>query len=87
MTKLDKILKRLPDTAVEEMQELNKEQLEQGIVASEQAIDTAQTERDGNPSYQAAKQAVKDLSESFRELKKYQTAKIQYALILLQEKA
>lgn len=87
MTKLDKILNKLPVEVAEQMRSYAKEQLEGVIVASEQAIDQAKTELDGKSEYIAAKQVIKDLSESFRDLKKYQRAKIEFALILLEEKA
>lgn len=83
--KLDKILKKLPKTVKDEMDEMLGNDLRRCVADSEENIATAVRERDDNTQYQAAKQSVKDLSEGLREVKSYQTAKIQYALHLLRE--
>lgn len=85
--KLDKIEKQLSKEVMNEISALPVEKLNQLVVAAEQAIAQTTQERDANPAYQGAKQAVKDLGEALKEVKKYQNAKIQYALILLQELA
>lgn len=83
--KLEKIIKKLPKSVVEEMDALPETNLQVMIAQSEESIATAVRERDNNPQYQAAKQAVLDLSAGLRDVKSYQTAKIQYALYRLRE--
>ncbi len=82
LEKIEKVLRR---DVLEEMQALAPEDLIAGVTASEQAIAGAREQLDANPAYQDAKENVKAISQSFRDLKKYQTAKIQYALLLLKE--
>ncbi len=86
MTKLDKILNKLPQDVISEMQAMSPDALKNQLVSSEQAIDQARTELDDSPAYQQAKEDIKALSAGYRELKKFQFAKIQYALVLLNEK-
>lgn len=83
--KLDKILKQLDKDTVEAILRLDQPEIKDLIVQSEEAIAQATRERDANPHYQAARQAVKDLSEGLRDVKKRQTAKIAYALRRLRE--
>lgn len=82
---LDKIQKVLPAVVIEEMDAMSEDSLVKGVTASETAIADAKEELEANPKYQDAKQNVKAISQGFRELKKYQTAKIQYSLIRLKE--
>lgn len=86
MTKLDKILNKLSQEVIVDMQAMSPDALKNQVVASEQAIDTAKDELEANSSYQEAKDNLKLLSAGYRELKKFQAAKIQYALVLLAEK-
>lgn len=83
--KLDKILKNLDEHTVEHINTLQPSGLKDLIAASEESMAAATRERDDNPQYQAAKQAVKDLSEGLRDVKKRQTAKIQYSLLRIRE--
>lgn len=80
---LQKLLKKLTETVATEMRAMTASELERCLADSERAIAKATKERNENPNYQAAKQAVKDLSEGLRELRSYQNAKIEYALRLL----
>lgn len=82
---LEKILKKLPQAVVEEMNAAEPKALAAGIVQSEKALVEAKEGLDANSKYQDARENVKALSQSFRELKSYQTAKIQYALLRLKE--
>lgn len=84
--KLESIIKKLPEQVVEVLNNcIDEKELQALIANSEEAIATALRERDANPQYQAARQAVKDLSAGMREVKSYQGAKIQYALHRLRE--
>lgn len=74
----------LSDSVREELDAMQAPELNKTVADAEQAIFTAKKERDDNEEYQKAKQAVKDLSGSFRDLKKYQYSKIKYALKRLQ---
>lgn len=86
MTKLDKILNKLSQDVISEMQAMSPDALKNQVVASEQAIDGAKDELEASPAYQQAKDDIKALSWGYKELKKFQAAKIQYALVLLAEK-
>lgn len=87
MTRLEKILNNLPADTIKDMQNCTATELKGLVVASEQAIVESKEQLDANPAYTEAKENVKACSAAYRELKKYQTAKIQYALILLSEGA
>lgn len=78
--KLDKILKTLPESVVQELDALPIAELNSVIAQAEEAISTAIRERDANPKYQEAKESCKALSEGMREVKTYQRAKIEYSL-------
>lgn len=86
MTKLDKILGKLSKETVENMQTCSSQELKNLIVVSEQAIHESKDQLETNVSYQEAKDNLKFLRSGFNEVKKFQTAKIAYALILLEEK-
>lgn len=85
--KLSKILKKLPESVVAEIDEksADRQYLQATVAAAEEAIAKAFRERDAMPAYQAAKQAVKDLSEALKDVKSYQTVKIHYCLRKLRE--
>lgn len=85
MTKLDKILSKLPVDVAEHLKSLALEELEIVIVNSSQAIDRTKDELEANSNYQKAKEDLKDLRAGYNEVKKLQGAKIAYALILLEE--
>ncbi len=83
--KLEKIVKILSANVVEEMDAMSAESLEKQVCASEQAISDAEDELDANPKYEAAKQAVSDISAGMKDVRKYQRAKIAYAIHRLRE--
>ncbi len=83
--KLSKIRKQLDDSTINEMNGLSPGALKDLIAQAEEAMAGATRERDANPAYEAAKQVVKDLSEGLRDVRKRQTAKIQYSLRRLRE--
>jgi hypothetical protein len=83
--KLEKILKQLSSDVREEMDGMSEAQLEKVIVQSEEALEKATRERDSNPGYKSAKQAVSDLSAGLKDVRKYQGAKKGYALHRLKE--
>lgn len=78
-----KVLKSLPefkDTA----DAASTEELKKIIVECEGNIYTTEKEMEAHDKLNAAKELVKQFSEPFREAKKVQSAKIQYALYLLE---
>jgi hypothetical protein len=83
--KLDKILKKLSDSVIEELDAMSGPALEKAVAQSEENISRATRERDANKEYKIAKAAVSDLSAGLRDAKAYQNAKIQYALLRLRE--
>lgn len=58
--------------------------LRKAIADSEQNIATAKRELDANEHYQKAKADLRDLSGGFRDVRKYQGAKIAYCLAKLE---
>jgi hypothetical protein len=80
--KYSKILEELGQEQIDEINAKSKAELETLIAESQDAIRTATKERDANPKYAEAKQAVKDLSEGLKAVKKRQMAKIELALRL-----
>lgn len=83
----DKKLARIEKTLGREvMEELNCDNAEAVIAASAGAIKEAEDQLEANPKYQELKASLKACSEGVREVKKFQNAKIQYALHLLEEK-
>ena len=85
MTRLDKILNSIPVDVVEAMQASTESELKSLIVASEQAIAESRQQLEDNPAYQKAREDVKACTLGYKDLKKYQGAKIQYALVLLSD--
>jgi hypothetical protein len=84
--KLEKIAKVLPPVVIEGLATATPDALKTAIFTAEEAISKATRERDANPAYIEAKEAVKDLGAGLREVKSFQTAKIQLALLLLRDK-
>lgn len=83
--KWSKVLKSLPefkDTA----DAASVEDLKKIIVTSEGNIYTIEQEKEGDSKLNAAKALVKDYSEPHRDAIKAQTAKIKYAVFLLEGK-
>lgn len=84
--KLEKILKKLTETVVEELDGMDVSQLHKMISDCEVNIAKAQLERDNNPKYQSAKEIAGDFNGALNEAKGYQRAKIAYVLIKLSDK-
>ena len=80
-----KVLKDLPefkDTA----DAASADELKKIIVTCEGNIYTVEKEQEADVKLTAAKEMAKDLSAPYRDAKKVQMAKIQYALFLLEGK-
>jgi hypothetical protein len=83
--KWDNLIQKMPefkDTA----DAASVDELKKIIVECEGNIYTVNKEEEANIKLQSAKEMVKTLSEPHREGRKYQQAKIQYALLLLENK-
>lgn len=84
--KLSSIQKTLGPDAIDELTGRSVEALEAGIATSAGAIKESEDALEANPKYQELKASLKACSEGLREVKKFQNAKIQYSLHLLEEK-
>ena len=83
--KWDNIIKKMPE--FKEMADAaDVEELKKIIVEAEGNIYTANKEEEADIKLAGAREMVKTLSEPHRDAKKYQQAKIQYALLLLEGK-
>lgn len=83
--KWDDVIKKLPefkDTA----DAASVEDLKKIIVQCEGNLYTIDKEQDADTKLAGAKEIVKELSEPYKDAKKVQQAKIQYALLLLEGK-
>ncbi len=83
--KWDDLIKKMPefkDTA----DAASVEELKKIIVECEGNIYTLNNEQDADDKLTAAKEVAKDLSAPYRDAKKTQQAKIQYALLCLESK-
>lgn len=83
--KWDDLIKKMPefkDTA----DAASVEELKKIIVECEGNIYTLNNEQDADDKLTAAKEVAKDLSTPYRDAKKTQQAKIQYALLCLESK-
>lgn len=83
--KLEKIRKTLSDAVLQEMDAMKPDALKDAIAQGEEAVNEAKRELDKNIQYETACQAVADLSQGMKDVRAYQGAKIQYALIRLRE--
>ncbi len=80
-----KIVNKMPD--FKDMAEAASiDQLKKIIVDSEGNIYTQEQEMSEDVQLNSAKELVKDYSAKYREAIKYQTAKVKYALFLLESK-
>lgn len=80
-----KVLKSLPE--FKEMADAaSVEDLKKTIVTSEGNVYTIEKEKEEDVKLNAAKELVKDISAPYRDAIKVQTAKIKYALFLLEGK-
>lgn len=84
--KLAQIEKTLGPDLISELNAFIPEALEVGVALSAGAIKEASDTLEVNPKYQELKASLKACSEGLREVKKFQNAKIQYSLHLLEEK-
>jgi len=80
-----KVLKDLPEFK-ENADASNSDDLKKIIVTSEGNIYTIEKEKEENTHLNAAKDLVKEYSAPYRDAIKVQTAKIKYALFLLEGK-
>jgi|ERR1035437_7490871 hypothetical protein len=83
--KWDNLIKKMPefkDTA----DAASEEELKKIIVTCEGNIYIADKEEEADIKLNGAREVVKDLSEPYRDARKHQQAKIQYALLLLESK-
>jgi hypothetical protein len=83
--KWDNIIKKLPEFK-DAADAASVEDLKKIIVDCEGNIYTIEKEMDADTKLAGAKEDVKTFSEAYREAKKAQQAKIQYALLLLEGK-
>jgi hypothetical protein len=81
----DIIVKQLPDWK-ETADAASVDDLKKIIVECEGNIYTVNKEEEADIKLQGAREMVKSLSEPHRDARKYQQAKIQYALLLLEGK-
>ena len=83
--KWDDLIKKMPefkDTA----DAASIEELKKIIVECEGNLYTVNKEQDADAKLSAAREMVKEMSEPYRDAKKVQQAKIQYALLCLESK-
>lgn len=80
--KLNRIEKALGKEMMGELEALPVEVLKDTLVNAEHAINEAVRELEANPKFQELKDSLKAISEGLREVKKRQTAIIQYSLSL-----
>lgn len=83
--KWDNLIKKMPEFK-ETADSSNEDQLKKIILLSEGNIYTIDKEQEADIKLIAAKEMAKDLSEPYKDAKKTQQAKIQYALLLLEGK-
>lgn len=81
--KLDKAYDQLGVEFIKELESLSEERLKAKVVESSEALRLAQEELEANPSYQKAKDDIKDLSAGKKEVDKRQKAIILVSLSLL----
>lgn len=80
----DKWLKKLPDGFTDTANGLKDDELKKVIIECEGNIYTIDKEKDADAKLTAAKEIMKDLSGPYRDAKTCQTAKIKYALFLME---
>lgn len=83
--KWDTIIKKMPEFK-ETADAASEEDLKKIILDAEGNLYTVNKEEEGDLPLTVAREKVKELSEPHREARKYQQAKIQYALLLLENK-
>lgn len=85
--KLETIIKNLDPDTLAALDSADADSLKATIITAESSLADAKEELENNPEYQNLKESLKALSGGYRDLKKRQTGKIQYALIRLKDKA
>jgi len=83
---MNKIYKVLGEQVVNETRVLSKEQLESVIVVATQNIEEARSDLESNPKYQQLKSDLADLTAGLKDIKKANNARIQLAVILINER-
>lgn len=83
--KWDKIVKKMPEFK-ETADAASVEDLKKMIVTCEGNVYTIDKEEESDEKLNAAREVAKDLSGPYRDARKVQQAKIQYALLLLEGK-
>lgn len=84
--KLARIEKTLGKESMADLEAMAVDVLKDTLVNAEHSINDAVRELEANPKFQELKESIKALSEGLRDVKKRQTAIIQYALSLLEDK-
>lgn len=84
--KLEKIEKLLGSEIVSDINSLSSEALDAQIVTSSASIKAAEEELEANEEFQQLKESVKAMGAGMREVRKFQNAKIQLSLHLLESK-
>lgn len=82
--KLAKVHKVLGLEIVNELNSTDTLGLQNVIVQAEVAISDAQEELEANLKYQQLKESLKDLSQGLKDVRKFQRAKIDLAISLLE---
>ncbi|HWZ23101.1 MAG TPA: hypothetical protein VNW06_10635 [Cytophagaceae bacterium] len=82
----DKWLKKLPTGFADDADSMSDDDLKKVIVGSEKNISTIEKEKEEDVKLSGAKDIIKDLSVPYRDAKNCQTAKIKYALFLLENR-
>lgn len=82
----DKFYKKLPDGFADNAKAMKDDDLKKVIIEAEGNIYTIDKEKDSCDKLNAAKDLVKEISEPWRDAKACQTAKIKYALWLLESR-
>jgi hypothetical protein len=82
----EKLLKKLPTGVAEDFEKLNELELKSQIITAEKNIYTINQEQENDQKLNGAKEIAKELSAPYKDAKSAQSAKIQYALYLLEGK-
>lgn len=84
--KYEKALKNLDVETVKELEALSKDELDQRVVAANQAMKQVADELEANEEYQNLKESVKAMSAGVKEVNKRQNSVITVCLQLLESK-
>lgn len=82
----DKLLKKLPEGWTDTANAMQEDELKKVIVEAEGNIYVIERAKQDDDKLSAAKEIVKDHSAPYRDAKATQTAKIKYALWLLESR-